>query len=78
MTMIMKLRGENQSQGAPMGIEKRISSRAAHPCCAALKGERGNKSGMKWRRSDSRSRRRLRSGHLGGAVPAAKEVWSTE
>jgi len=28
----MKLRGTNPSQGAPTGIEERISSRAAHPC----------------------------------------------
>jgi len=28
----MKLRGENPAQGAPTGIEERISSRAAHPC----------------------------------------------
>jgi hypothetical protein len=28
----MKLRGEEPGQGAPTGIEKQISSRAAHPC----------------------------------------------
>jgi hypothetical protein len=28
----MKLRGENPGQGAPTGIEERISSTAAHPC----------------------------------------------
>jgi len=28
----MKLRGTNPGQGAPMGIEERKSSRAAHPC----------------------------------------------
>jgi len=42
----MKLMSENPGQGAPMGIEERISSRAAHPCWAALKGERRNESGM--------------------------------
>jgi len=28
----MKLRGENPGQGAPTGIEERISRRAAHLC----------------------------------------------
>jgi hypothetical protein len=37
----MKLRGKNPGQGAPTGIEERISSGAA------LKGESGNESGMK-------------------------------
>jgi hypothetical protein len=46
----MELRGENPGQGAPTGIEECISSRAAHPSWAALKGERGNESEMKQRR----------------------------
>ena len=37
----MKLRGENPDQGALTGIKERISTGAA------LKGESGNKSGMK-------------------------------
>ena len=43
----MKLRGQNPGQGAPSGIEECITSGAAHPCSAALKGERGNESGLK-------------------------------
>jgi hypothetical protein len=43
----MKLRGKNPAQGAPTGIKERISSGGAHPCGAALTGERGNEFGMK-------------------------------
>jgi len=43
----MKLRGVNLGEGVLTGIEEHISSGAAHPCSAALKGERGNESGMK-------------------------------
>jgi len=74
----MKLRSENLCQEAPTGIEERISSGGAHPCRAALKGERGNKSGMKWRGSYSRSRRGLRRAHPRGGVPREKAVWSAE
>ena len=64
----MKLRGENEGKGAPTGIEDRISSGAAHPWCAALKGERVNESGMKLWRSYSRSRRGLRSAERKGSM----------
>jgi len=74
----MKLRGKNPCQGAPKGIEERISSSAAHPCSAALKGERGNESRMKQRRSYSRSRRGLSSTHPRGGAPRDMAVWSAE
>jgi hypothetical protein len=64
----MKVRGENQGKGAPTGIEERISSGAAHPWSAALKGERGNESGMKLRRSSSSPRRGLRSAERKGST----------
>jgi len=43
------LRGANSGQEVPMAIENKISSGAAHPCWAELKGVEVGESGMKQR-----------------------------
>ena len=54
-----------------MGIEERLSSGAAHPCCAAPNQEGGKESGMQLKTG-------LRSAQPRGGVPTEKVVWSGE